>query len=118
MMPATQGLIPTNAARKPLLAYFSLTLGYVATGELALMLAVPPGYAAPILPPAGIAVGGMLIGGVPTLPWTFLGSFLLNAWIGYSATHRFDEISIAAAIVIAAASVLQAAVGGLVLHRV
>src|SRR5205823_3084811 len=35
----------------------------------------------------------------------------------YSAGDRFDEIGIAAAIVIAAASVLQAAVGGSVLRR-
>jgi integral membrane sensor domain MASE1 len=105
-------------ASKPLLAHLSLTLAYVATGKLALMLAVPPGYASPIFPPAGIAIAGMLIGGSATLPWTFLGSFLLNVWIGYSAAHRFDEISVAAAIVIAAASMLQAAVGGSVLRRV
>jgi hypothetical protein len=94
-----------------LLAHLLLTLPYVATGKLALILAVPPGYASPIFPPAGIAVAGMLIGGSATLPWTFLGSFLLNVWIANSAGDRFDEIGIAAAIVIAAASVLQAAVG-------
>jgi integral membrane sensor domain MASE1 len=101
-----------------LLAHLSLTLAYVATGKLALLLAVPPGYASPIFPPAGIAVAAMLIGGSATLPWTLLGSFLLNVWIAYSAGDRFDEIGVAAAIVIAAASVLQAAVGGSVLRRV
>ena len=100
-----------------MLAHLSLTLAYVATGKLALILAVPPGYASPIFPPAGIAVAGMLIGGSATLPWTFLGSLSLNFWISYSAGDRFDEIGIAAAIVIAAASVLQAAVGGSVLRR-
>ena len=60
----------------------------------------------------------MLIGGSATLPWTFLGSFLLNVWIGHSAGHRLDEIGVAAAIVIAAASALQAAVGGSVLRRI
>src|SRR3984893_18845043 len=99
-------------------AYLSLTIGYVASGKLALLLAVPPGYASPIFPPAGIAIAAILIGGSATLPWSFLGSFLLNVWIGYSAGHRFDEISVAAAIVIAAASVAQAAVGGSVLRRV
>ncbi len=116
MLP-TRGWILPNAARKALLANLALTLAYVVTGKLALMLAVPPGYASPIFPPAGIAVAGMLIGGSITLPWTFLGSLLLNIWIGYSAGHRFDEVSIAAAIVIAAASTLQAAVGGSVLRR-
>jgi hypothetical protein len=113
----TRGRTPPSAARKPSLAHLSLTLVYVATGKLALILAVPPGYASPIFPPAGIAVAGMLIGGSATLPWTFLGSFLLNVWIGYSAGDRFDEISVAAAIVIAAASALQAAGGGSVLRR-
>jgi integral membrane sensor domain MASE1 len=112
-----RGRTPPSAARKLLLAHLSLTLAYMATGKLALMLAVPPGYASPIFPPAGIAIAGMLIGGLATLPWTFLGSFLLNVWIGYSAGHRFDEISVAASIVIAAASALQAAVGGSVLRR-
>ena len=114
----TRGRTPPSAAKKRLLAHLSLTLAYVATGKLALMLAVPPGYATPIFPPAGIAVAGMLIGGSATLPWTFLGSFLLNVWIGSSAGHRFDEIGVAAAIVIAAASTLQAAAGGSVLRRV
>jgi len=113
----TRGPSPPSAAWKPLLAHLSLTLAYIASGKLALMLAVPPGYASPIFPPAGIAIAGMLIGGSATLPWTFLGSFLLNVWIGNSAGHRFDEIGLAAAIVIAGASALQAAVGGSALRR-
>jgi signal transduction histidine kinase/CheY-like chemotaxis protein len=95
-----------------------LTFAYTATGKLALMLAVPPGYASPIFPPAGIAVAAMLIGGAVTLPWIFLGSLLLNVWIGYSTGHRLDEIISAAAVVIAAASMLQAAVGGQALRRI
>jgi hypothetical protein len=68
-------------------AYLSLTVGYMASGKLALLLAVPPGYASPIFPPAGIAIAAMLIGGPATLPWTFLGSFLLNVWTAYSVGH-------------------------------
>jgi signal transduction histidine kinase/CheY-like chemotaxis protein len=100
-----------------LLVHPLLTLAYVVTGKLALMLAVPPGYASPIFPPAGIAVAAMLIAGRVTLPWTFLGSFLLNLWIGYSLGHRLDEHGFAAAIVIAAASTLQAAGGGSALRH-
>jgi signal transduction histidine kinase/CheY-like chemotaxis protein len=94
-----------------------ITLAYVGTGKLSLLLAVPPGYASPIFPPAGIAVAATLIGGPATLPWTFLGSLLLNTWIGYSAGHHLDEACFAAAIVIAAASMAQAALGGSVLRR-
>jgi signal transduction histidine kinase/ActR/RegA family two-component response regulator/sensor domain CHASE-containing protein len=98
-------------------SYLLLTVAYLVTGKLALLLALPPGYASPIFPPAGISVAGMLIGGRATLPWTFLGSFLLNLWIGYSAIHEPTETGLAAAVIIAAASMLQAAIGGTVLGR-
>jgi signal transduction histidine kinase/ActR/RegA family two-component response regulator/sensor domain CHASE-containing protein len=89
----------------------------VASGKLALLLAVPPGYASPIFPPAGIAVAAMLIGGPATLPWTFLGSLLLNVWIGHAGNNEPVETWLAPAVVIAAASMLQAAIGGAVLRR-
>jgi signal transduction histidine kinase/integral membrane sensor domain MASE1 len=109
--------IRLTSTRKPLAAYFSLMVAYVATSKLALLLAVPPGYASPIFPPAGIAVAGMLIAGRAMLPWTFLGSFLVNLWTGYSAIHEPAQTHLAAAVVIAAASMLQAAIGGTVLQR-
>src|ERR1700739_2761802 len=99
------------------LAHLALTFAYLASGKLALLLALPPGYASPMFPPAGIAVAGMLIGGQATLPWTFLGSFLLNLWIGYSAVNKAMGTGLAAAVVIAAASMLQAAIGGTMLGR-
>jgi hypothetical protein len=42
---------------------------------------------------------------------------LLNAWIGYSLAHHFDATNFAAALVIAFASMLQAAVGGAGLRK-
>src|ERR1700758_3572965 len=93
-------------------------VAYALTGKLALLLAVPPGYASPIFPPAGIAVAAMLIGGRRTLPWTYLGSLLLNIWTGYSPDQGIDDTRLVAASVIAASSMLQAAVGGIVLRRV
>jgi len=107
-----------NATGTRLLVYLSLTIAYVVTGKLALALAVPPGYASPIFPPAGIAVACVLIGGSVILPWIFIGSLLLNVWTGYSVSHQLDEIGYAAAVVIAAGSIGQAAVGGAVLRRV
>jgi hypothetical protein len=87
------------------------------TGKLALLLAVPPGYASPIFPPAGISVAGMLIGGRATLPWTFLGSFLLNLWTDLSAGRAPIATCLVAAVIIAAASMLQAGIGGTILRR-
>ena len=59
----------------------------------------------------------MLIGGPATLPWTFLGSFLLNLWTAYSDGHGSDEPWWIAAVVIASASMLQAAIGGTTLRH-
>jgi integral membrane sensor domain MASE1 len=106
------------AARRKLLIYVTLPLAYVVCGRLGLFLAVPPGYATAVFLPAGIAVGGIFIAGAGTLPGTFAGSFLLNLWIDYSIAHRLDAIGIAAALIIAFASMLQAAFGGAALRRI
>src|SRR5262245_38725526 len=87
--------------RKPPFAFLLLTLAYIVSGRLGLMLAVAPGYATAIFPPAGIAVAAMLIAGRATLPWTFLGSFLLNLWTGYGVVQRLDPNVVTAASVIA-----------------
>ena len=50
------------------------------------------------------------------MPWTFLGSFLLNVWTAYSVSQGSDATQIDAAIVIAAASILQAAISGATLR--
>ena len=116
-MPKSRHSAPLREAGTPTLVYLSVTLAYVVTGKLALALAVPPGYASPIFPPAGIAVACVLIGGSATLPWIFIGSLLLNIWTGYSVSHQLDEMGCAAAVVIAASSMGQAAVGAAVLRR-
>jgi signal transduction histidine kinase/CheY-like chemotaxis protein/integral membrane sensor domain MASE1 len=98
--------------RQPLLDYSALTLSYALSGKLGLLLAVPPGYATAIFPPAGIAIAAMLIGGPATLPWTFLGSLLLSLWLGVRG-----ETGGAVALVIAASATAQAGIAGGVLRR-
>jgi signal transduction histidine kinase/integral membrane sensor domain MASE1/ActR/RegA family two-component response regulator len=117
---ASKPIAVARCAIRPMwfsLRYLVLAISYAASGKVALLLAVPPGYASPVFPPAGIAVGAMLIGGSATLPWTFLGSLALNVWTGYSAGRGITVATLAAAVVIAAASMLQAAVGGTALRR-
>jgi len=106
-----------NTARNRLLIYVVLPVSYVIAGRLELFFAVPPGYATPIFLPAGIAVAAMFLAGATTLPGIFVGSLLLNLWVGYSQTHHLDVVESIAAFAIAAASALQAAVGGTVLRR-
>ena len=106
------------AVRRRLLVYVMLPLAYVITGRLGLLLAVPPGYATAVFVPAGIAVGAVFMAGPSTLPGIFIGSLLLNLWVGYSIAGHFELLGSAAALVIAVASALQAALGGAVLRRV
>lgn len=97
--------------------YILLTVCYVLSGKLGLMLALPPGYVSPIFPPAGIAVAAVLIGGRTTLPWIFAGSLLLNVWVGFESGQPFSAMDLAVAAAIAIASTLQAAIGGWGLRR-
>jgi len=102
---------------RSLWASLGLTLAYVVSGALGLFLAVPPGYASAIFPPAGLAVAAAFIGGASTLPWIFLGSLLLNLYVGISSAHELATAAAAIAVAIAIASTLQAALGGWALRR-
>src|SRR5947209_16177967 len=103
--------------RRQLLVYLALPLAYIATGRLGLLLAVPPGYATPAFLPAGIAVTATFVAGAVALPGTFLGSFLLNLWTGYLIASESNLMQIATALIIAAGSMTQAAIGGAALRR-
>jgi PAS domain S-box-containing protein len=58
---------------------------YFLSGQLGLMLAIPPGFASAIWPPAGVALGFVLLRGYRVAPGIFLGSFALNLWIAMRA---------------------------------
>ena len=103
-------------ARRGLLLYAALPIAYIVTGRLGLLLAAPPGYATGVFVPAGIAVTATFVAGAAALPGTFLGSFLLNLWTGYLIAGQLNLTQITAALVIAAASVTQAAIGGTALR--
>jgi diguanylate cyclase (GGDEF)-like protein len=101
-----------------LMAYLLLTVAYVASGKLGLMLALPPGYASPVFPPAGIAIAAAFIGGRKTLPWIFIGSLALNEWVGYTGNHKIVLQDVEAALIVATASMLQAALAAWCLRRI
>lgn len=98
--------------------YLLLVVAYVVSGKLGLSLALESGYATPIFPPAGIAIAAVFLGGRGVLPWVFIAALLLNGSINYSNDHQFELIGVVTVGIIAIASTLQAAVGGLILHRV
>ncbi len=67
----------SGAAGKILL----LALAYFVTGQLAMLLAIPPGFVSAIFPPVGVALAAVLLWGYPLLLGVFLGSMLLNLTI-------------------------------------
>src|SRR5262245_22553695 len=115
--PMLQLDLANPTARRQLLVYVALPLAYAVTGRLGLLIATPPGYATPVFLPAGIAITATFVAGATALPGTFLGSFLLNLWIGYLIAGQNNWTQIVAALVIAAASMTQAAIGGAALRR-
>ena len=90
-----------------LLGGLLVMIAYVVTGKLGMLLALAPDYASPIFLPAGIAVAAVLIGGARTLPWIFIAALIVAG-----------QSNPAAALVIAAASTMQALCGGWLLRRV
>ena len=106
-----------TVTRRLVLIYVALPLAYVIAGRLGLLLAVSPGYATAVFLPAGIAVAAAFMMGASSLPGILLGSFVLNVWIGYSLGRDVDAINLATAAMIAAASALQAGIGGVALRR-
>ncbi|MBF0318076.1 MAG: MASE1 domain-containing protein, partial [Nitrospirae bacterium] len=95
-----------------LLLLLGLVTVYFVSGRLALFLAIPPGYAAPIWPPAGVALAFMLLYSYRMWPGVWVGSFLLNVYVSLN-THgtNAQEISVTLPAIIATGAVLQAVVG-------
>jgi len=93
-----------------------LCLAYAITGRLALMLAVPPGYATATFPSAGIAVTALLLWGNRLWPGVLLGSLLLNVWV--SLEHGpLTVFSLEVAVSAATGATLQALAGAWLVRR-
>ena len=90
---------------------------YAGSGRLGLLLAIPPGYATAVWPPSGIALTGMLVLGYRLWPGVWLGSFVVNLWLAFDATHAVSVHSAAVAAGLGVGATLQAASGALLIHR-
>jgi PAS domain S-box-containing protein len=112
-------LDPENvpSACRLLLMYGVLPLAYVFGGWIGLHLAVPPGYATAVFIPAGIAITATFLSGATALLPIFLGSLVLNVWVGHAIADQSGLVGLGAAASIATASTLQAAVGGAAFRR-
>lgn len=102
--------MPTFLRR--LLVIFVTALAYFCIGKLSLLLAIPPGYSAPVWPASGIAFVMVLLYGPSAALGVFLGSTLMNLSVGYNAAHP-DTFSLALSVgaCIGAGAGLQALMG-------
>ncbi len=99
------------------MAAFVLTaVCYVVAGLASLALAIPPGYASPLYPAAGVALASVLIFGRRMLPAVALGAFCVNLSLALHHTP-FSASALALPIVIAVGAALQAWVGAALVER-
>jgi len=90
----------------------------VIAGRLSLLLAIPPGYATAIWPPAGIALAALLVWGYRVWPGVWLGAFVINASLSFDATSVTALArSIAIPSSIGVGSTLQALLGAWLIRR-
>ncbi|HJV90835.1 MAG TPA: CHASE domain-containing protein [Holophagaceae bacterium] len=106
------------SARRLILEMGGVAVAYLVLGRLGLLLAIPPGYATAIFPPAGLALHRVLRRGPLGAPGVFLGSYLLNLSISWSGPlgHGWKIHAIAG--MLALASTLQALLGAWLVRRV
>ncbi|HEY6166766.1 MAG TPA: CHASE domain-containing protein [Verrucomicrobiae bacterium] len=91
---------------------------YYLAARLALLLAIPPGYATAVWPAAGLALGGTLLFGYRVWPGILLGSFLANVWTSLDTTSAVSILkSVALAASIGAGASLQAMAGAWLVRR-
>lgn len=90
---------------------------YTMTGWLSLLLAIPPGYSMAVYPPAGIALGLVLVHGYRVLPGVMLGSFLVNLFIAYQNTHQITGLGLLLAVLLAGGACLQAWVSSYLIKK-
>ncbi|MES2297591.1 MAG: CHASE domain-containing protein [Pseudomonadota bacterium] len=107
----------TDTLARTLSNILLLALAYILAGRLALLLAIPPGYAMAVYPPAGLALGVVLVKGYRLAPGVALGSFLLNLWIGWEAQGALSLAACALPLCVATGAALQALFGAWLIRR-
>jgi PAS domain S-box-containing protein len=110
------GALPEGPAQRPVRVVAGVALAYLLVGLLALQLSIPPGYAAPIYPSAGIALAAALVYGAPGLAGAALGAFLVNFSLG-APRSLSDLAGLGVPLAIGAGAALQAALAAALVRR-
>ena len=93
-----------------------VALAYAGLGVLGLTLAIPPNYASPVFPAAGLAVALVLLFGNRVLPGIAVGSLIINIIVAWRNGHP-DMASVIVAIFVALGAILQAMVARILVIR-
>src|SRR5437867_9700079 len=101
--------------KRRILPALGVAAGYFVAGKLALLLAIPPGYATAVWPAAGIALAGVLVWGNGVWPGILLGSFFVNIGASFDPTAIWKSIAVAAGI--GAGAAMQAVAGAFLVRR-
>ena len=91
--------------------------GYCLLGLATEFLAIPPDFATPVWPAAGLALAIVLLYGVPVLPGIFVGAALANALITVWQSHHFGLTQLFLALAIASGAVLQTYITSALIRR-
>ncbi|WP_428420175.1 CHASE domain-containing protein [Methylibium sp.] len=112
---------PALAAPAPVAASLAtlalVALAYVLVGAASLQLAIPPGYASPLFPSAGIALAATLVYGWRALPTVAIGSLSVQTVVYFSGDQQHAVRSVLTGLAIASGATLQAALGAWLVRR-
>jgi len=91
---------------------------YYAAARLALILAIPPGYATAVWPAAGVGLVAILVFGYRVWPGILLGHFLANVFTAYDVSSLAATVrSVALPLTIACGGALQAVCSAALVRR-
>jgi PAS domain S-box-containing protein len=107
--------IDSRSRLRWVLEVLGTALAYTAAGWLALKLAIPPGYASPLYPAAGIALVAVLVYGRHAVLGVVLGSFATNLFNAGMAPSLWPFVLVS--LIVGAGAALQALAGALLVRR-
>jgi signal transduction histidine kinase/integral membrane sensor domain MASE1 len=104
--------------QRTVLETLSIAVAYTVLGMIGQTLAIQPGNVTAVWPPSGLALGIVLIMGYRTWPGIWLGAFIVNSQAFFDSTNT-QSISVVIAVgsVIGVGSVLQPAIGAVLIRR-
>jgi len=112
------GQRPGQVKSSTAIGIFALAAAYFVAGQLGLLLAIPQGFASPVWPASGIALGSLLVYGNRLWPGVLLGSLFVEWSLhGDLSTFTTDPANLLLPVVIGSGAALQALLGAYLIRR-